>query len=125
VKRVHKTEEVTQLLKSKGPCMVVIYADWCGHCQDAAPAWKKLSNSVDGKATVYAIESAEYSGEVNGYPTVKIVKDGHSADYGGERTVPDMEKALLGKGLLGGKRTRRRGTRRLRNGRRKTHRALR
>ena len=124
VKRVHTTEEVTDLLKSEGPAMIIVYADWCGHCQDAEPAWKELSNKVDGKATVYAIESSEYTGEVNGYPTIKIVKGGKTADYSGERTASDMEKALLGKGF-GGKRTRRGGTRRLRNRRRKTHRALR
>lgn len=107
--------------------MLVIYADWCGHCQTAEPEWTKLADSVDGKATVYAIESAEYKGnDVSGYPTIKIVKSGKVRDYDGARTSDDMKDALLSKGnLLGGKRSRRSGTRRFRNGRRKTHRSLR
>lgn len=127
VKRVHSTEEVTKLLKSSGPSMVIIYADWCSHCQSAEPEWKSLADKVDGKATVYAIESEDYKGgDVNGYPTMKIVKNGKAADYSGDRSADSMKDALLSKGnLLGGKRSRRRGTRRFRNRARKTHRALR
>jgi len=97
---------------TKGPLTIVlvyaviIYADWCGHCQRQAPDWIELAKSAD----VYAIESEKYSGDdVSGYPTIKIVKDGKASDYTGERTVKDMKSALLGKGnLSGGKRTRRR-----------------
>ena len=124
VKRVHSTDEIEKLLKSEGPCMVIIYADWCGHCQAAEDEWTKLANRVDGKATVYAIDESEYTGgEAKGYPTIKIVRKGTSIDYSGERTAADMEKALLG--TSGGKRSRRGGTRRFRNRRRKTHRSSR
>lgn len=127
VKRVHSTDEIKKLMGSKGPAMVVIYADWCGHCQAAEPELTKLADKVDGKATVYAIESEEYEGDdVSGYPTIKIVKQGKARDYSGGRDATEMATALLDKRpLLGGKRPRRSGTRRLRGGRRKTHRALR
>jgi thiol-disulfide isomerase/thioredoxin len=127
VKRIHNSKEVKRLLSEEGPLMVIIYADWCGHCQESEQEWTKLANRVDGKATVYAIESSEYEeDDINGYPTMKIVKDGKLMEYSGSRHAPHMEKALLGRAaLLGGKRARRSGTRRLRNRRRKTHRALR
>lgn len=106
VKVLDTTDEVTKIKSSKGPCIIVIYADWCGHCQRAVPDWIELAKSAD----VYAIESEKYSGDdVSGYPTIKIVKNGKVSDYKGERTVKDMKNALLGKGnLSGGKRTRRR-----------------
>lgn len=106
VKVLDTTDEAKKMMSSKGPCMVIIYADWCGHCQRQAPDWIELAKSAD----VYAIESEKYSGDdVSGYPTIKIVKDGKASDYTGERTVKDMKSALLGKGnLSGGKRTRRR-----------------
>lgn len=108
VKRVHSTDEVKKLLSSKGPCMVIIYADWCGHCQSAEPEWNKLSKMVDGKADVYAIESDEYKGgDVSSYPTVKIVKAGKASDYTGDRSAENMKDALLKGNSLGGKRTRR------------------
>lgn len=105
--------------------MVVIYADWCPHCKDAEPVLTDLANRVDGKATVYAIDESDYTGdEAKGYPTIKIVKGGVPTDYSGDRKPELMEKALLG-GSLGGKRARRGGTRRFRGARRKTHRSLR
>lgn len=125
VKRVHETEEIERLLKEGGPHMIVIYADWCGHCQRAEPVLTKLADKVDGKATVYAIDESEYTGDAaKGYPTIKIVKSGVASDYEGDREVEPMEKALLG-GSLGGKRSRRGRTRRFRNRRRKTHRSSR
>ena len=125
VKRVHSTDEIETLLKSKGPSMVVIYADWCGHCQRAEPELTKLANSVDGKAKVYVIDESEYTGDqATGYPTIKIVKNGKALDYSGEREASDMQKALLG-ASFGGKRSRRGRTRRFGGIRRKTHRSLR
>ena len=126
VKRVKKTSEFEALLTSDGPNMMVIYADWCVHCQSAEPILTELANTVDGKATIYAIESQDYDGELaEGYPTMLIVKKGKLSKYDGDRKVDAMESALLKGDLSGGKRSRRRGTRRLRKRARKTHRALR
>jgi thiol-disulfide isomerase/thioredoxin len=109
-------------MKESGPLMVIIYADWCGHCQASESAWTELANKIDGKATVYAIEESEYTGgDVQGYPTMKLVKNGKVSNYEGDRSPSAMENALLG----GGKRSRRSRTRRLGGRRRKTHRAFR
>ena len=87
-------------MKSKELTMVLIYADWCGHCQAAAPEIKELARMVDGKATVYAIESADYKGgDVSSYPTIKMVKGGTSTNYDGDRSAEKMKDALLGKRL--------------------------
>lgn len=125
VEQVRSTDEIKKLLQSSGPCMVIIYADWCGHCQSAVPEWKLLSKNVKGKAVVYAIESNDYKvGDVNSYPTMKIVKAGKASDYSGDRSAESMKDALLKGNLAGGKRARRRGTRRLRKRARKTHRSF-
>ena len=126
VKELHSTDEAEDQMKSKELCMVIIYAAWCGHCKRAAPIIKKLSDKVKGKATIYVIESEKYSGDkAKGYPTILIVKDGKLSKYEGDREVDAMKHALLKGDLSGGKRSRRRGTRRLRKRARKTHRALR
>ena len=123
VKQIHDTKEVKKLLSSQGPSMVIIYADWCTHCQRSEPEWNKLSKLVDGKATIYAIESNDYKGDdISGYPTIKIVKNGKSVSYNGDRSAESMKDALLSSSLSGGKRSRRNRTGRLRNRRRKTHR---
>ena len=119
-------KDASSLLHEKGPLMIVVYARWCGHCKNLFDTWKKVSNKVKGKAKVYVIESSDYKGnDVNGFPDMRIVKNGKATKYDGERSVAGMQKALLGSSF-GGNRSRRRGTRRFRSRVRKiTHRAFR
>jgi len=121
VVRLKDTKEVKKLLTSQEPVMVVVYAKWCGHCQQMFKPWNKLSKDVDGKSKVYVIESSDYTTkDIDGYPDIRIVKNGQAKHYEGGRDVASMKAALLGSG---GKRSH---TRRLRRRVRKTtHRSLR
>jgi thiol-disulfide isomerase/thioredoxin len=120
------TKEVRKLLTSTEPILVIVYAKWCSHCQRMFEIWRNLSNKVKGKAKIYVIEAADYTAsDINGYPSMRLVKNGVAKDYEGDRDINSMEKALLSTGF-GGKRTRRRRTSRLRRRVRKTlHRSLR
>jgi len=105
VVRLKDTKEVKRLLTSQEPIMIVVYAKWCGHCQQMFKPWNNLSKQVDGKSKVYVIESADYTGkDIDGYPDIRIVKNGEAKQYAGGRDVQSMKKALLG--TLGGKRRR-------------------
>ena len=105
VVRLKDTKEVKSLLTSQEPIMVIVYAKWCGHCQQMFKPWNKLSKEVDGKSKIYVIESADYTGkDIDGYPDVRIVKNGEAKQYNGDRDVHAMKRALLGS--LGGKRRR-------------------
>jgi thiol-disulfide isomerase/thioredoxin len=121
VVRLKDTKEVKKLLTSQEPVMVVVYAKWCGHCQQMFKPWNNLSKQVDGKAKVYVIESSDYTAkDIDGYPDIRVVKNGIAKQYDGGRDVTSMKSALLS---FGGKRSR---TRRLRSRVRKTsHRSLR
>jgi hypothetical protein len=82
--------------------------------------WRELSNVVKGNAKVYVIESTDYTDEdISGYPSMRLVKNGVSKEYSGERDTKSMSYALLAKNF-GGRRARRRLTRRLRRTTRKT-----
>jgi len=124
--RLKDTKEVRKLLTSSGPLMIVVYAKWCGHCQSMFDTWRDLSNKVKGKAKIYVIEAADYTDkDIDGYPSMRIVRKGSSKKYEGGRGVDDLKSALLG-GSLGGKRSRRSRTGRLGRRIRKTsHRTLR
>jgi len=77
--------------------VVICKADWCGHCKTAAPEFNKLLSASpitlqDGtKATVKILDADKDKAEigqykVRGFPTVLVVKDGQTTEYGGKRT---------------------------------------
>ena len=124
--RSKDTKDVRKLLTSSGPLMVVVYAKWCGHCQGMFETWKDLASKVDGKAKVYVIDADDYTDkDIDGYPSMRIVKNGKSKNYEGGRSTEELSSALLGN-ALGGKRSRRRRTGKLiRRVRKVSHRTLR
>jgi thiol-disulfide isomerase/thioredoxin len=69
-----------------GPCVIVIHAEWCGHCKDFMPVYNNeivKSNNFDEELkdllTLSSVEEKEYSnskdlfGEVDGYPTIRYI----------------------------------------------------
>ena len=119
--RVKDTKEAQKLLSSSGPLMLIVYAKWCGHCRALFDTWRDLSKKLSKKAKVYVIEESNYKAkDINGFPSMRIVKNNKATNYEGARDVEGMQKALLG---FGG---RRRRTRKFRNRIRKTtHRTFR
>ena len=41
--------------KSKLPCMIDFYADWCGPCKRVAPIMEDIAQEYDGKIIVYKV----------------------------------------------------------------------
>jgi len=80
-----------------GMKVVIAKADWCGHCQKAAPEFEKLKQSSpiklsNGKqATVEVLDADQNKSEmaaynVKGFPTILILKGSETIEYPGERT---------------------------------------
>ena len=76
--------------------LLFFYADWCPHCKTAKPIWNDLKSeyqnkTINGYHIIFteincANESAEtekmmdkYS--VEGFPTIKLIKDGQVIEY--------------------------------------------
>ena len=81
-----KYEPETNAKNLKGPCVIVIHAEWCGHCKDFMPVYKNEivpSNNFDEELkdllTLSSVEEKEYSnakdlfGEIDGYPTIRYI----------------------------------------------------
>jgi len=91
----------------KGLTFVKFYAPWCGHCKSLAPTWDKLATKYKGAGvnvakvdcTVHAAPCT--ANGVQGYPTLKLFKDGKPIDYQGARTI-DAFDAFLTKNGAGG-----------------------
>ena len=81
-----KHEPYVKNKKMTGPCVVVIHAEWCGHCKDFMPVYENEivpSNNFDEELkdllTLSSVEDKEYSnakdlfGEIDGYPTIRYI----------------------------------------------------
>ena len=77
--------------------MIKFYQPWCGHCTSMKPAWDEVSESADKSvfiADVNCSEQDELCSQVGvqGYPTIKVYKDGEVTDYKGGRSVEDLSE---------------------------------
>ena len=72
----------------KGPCVVVIHANWCGFCKTLMPKFENqivtsedFSEELEGLLTLGSIEENEYNnhpkkkifGKIDGYPIVRYI----------------------------------------------------
>jgi thiol-disulfide isomerase/thioredoxin len=105
--KVKTDRSMVLTLFNKGtPMFVEFYANWCGHCKTLAPEWKKLTNMLekDYKDKSLAIVSVESNVihkditnvlttiglEVNGFPTIGLIKDKKFIVYKGGRDAKNM-----------------------------------
>ena len=94
---------------NKTATLMLFYVDWCPHCKTAKPEWESLKADYDGKSiNGYTVNFMEYnctneSDEVSqlmdkynieGYPTIKLVKDNQVIEYDAKPTKSTMEQFL-------------------------------
>lgn len=89
--------------------LIFFFADWCPHCKKAKPHWDEVKTSYSGKVvngyTLVFTEvdcseeteemkktTAEY--EIEGYPTIKLIKDGQVIEYDAKPEKATMEKFI-------------------------------
>jgi thiol-disulfide isomerase/thioredoxin len=96
-------------ISNKTANIMLFYVDWCPHCKTAKPEWEALKSEYEGKQiNGYTIIFTEYncteeSDEVSqlmdkykieGYPTIKLVKDNQVIEYDAKPTKTTMEQYL-------------------------------
>lgn len=74
------------------PELILYYADWCPHCQRFKPVWEELKNEL-GKSKIKLTEVDAVADpervkqdNVEGYPTIRLVKPQEIVEYKGDRT---------------------------------------
>ena len=80
--------------------IVLVYAEWCGHCKRFMSTYNEISEELQKKGLVaYAINEKILSEQhketlnVQGYPTIIKISDGQVVSfkqYKGPRTVQDI-----------------------------------
>jgi len=89
--------------------LMLFYVDWCPHCKTAKPEWEALkaeyqNKSINGYKIIFTEhncteETAEVSQlmdkyNIEGYPTIKLIKDNQVIEYDAKPTKSTMEQFL-------------------------------
>ena len=90
------SEQVPESGNSNTAELLFFYADWCPHCKTAKPIWNDLKSeyenkTINGYKVLFTeINCSEETAEVDkmmnqynveGYPTIKLLKDGQVIEY--------------------------------------------
>ena len=89
--------------------LLFFYADWCPHCKTAKPIWNELKAEYQNKAingyvvTFTEVNCSEETAEVDkmmnkynveGYPTIKLLKDGQVIEYDAKPSKDTLNQFL-------------------------------
>jgi thiol-disulfide isomerase/thioredoxin len=112
LKLKYKTNhEPTESSQNNGKIVEILffYANWCPHCKSAKPVWNDLKTKYENKIiNGYTIifteidcsnENAESEKMMNkynveGFPTIKLIKDGQVIDFDAKPTQDSLDKFL-------------------------------
>lgn len=106
-----KRVQLPQIMKREGfenkkdGVFAFFYADWCGHCQRAKPAWNELENNATGLGVNLAKINSDEQPDVvkqhgvSGFPTIRYYPNGmndvdNRVEYSGERTYNGFKSFL-------------------------------
>ena len=92
-------------IDSQDLILVKFYAPWCGHCKRLAPEYEEAAKKLaaeDPAVPLAKVDCTNESGgkdicgqyEVQGYPTVKIFRNGQASDYDGGRDADSIVKKM-------------------------------
>jgi len=88
------------------PLMLVeFFAPWCGHCKALAPHYEEAATALKEKsitlASVDCVDEADLcqAKEVQGYPTLKVYKNGTPTEYNGPRKADGIISYMVKQSL--------------------------
>jgi len=89
--------------------LMLFYVDWCPHCKTAKPVWNEIKSqyenkTINGYTVIFTeINCTEESAEVEkmmnkynieGFPTIKLLKDGQVIEYDAKPTQETLQQFL-------------------------------
>jgi thiol-disulfide isomerase/thioredoxin len=95
--------------QDKSAELLFFYADWCPHCKTAKPAWNEIvskyeNTPINGYKVVFTemncTKETDEIGEImnkykiEGFPTLKLLKDGQIIEYDAKPTKETLDEFL-------------------------------
>lgn len=99
----------SQNSNSKDAEIMLFYVDWCPHCKTAKPAWNDVKSeyenkTINGYKVIFTeVNCTEETAEVEhlmnkynieGFPTIKLLKDGQVIEYDAKPTKDTLTQFL-------------------------------
>jgi len=117
---IHSKEDIAKAIKQimKGPVTILlVYADWCGHCHDLMPHWDAAANSPNRtvpsmklnekntesfNSALQSLNQNQSSIHVSAYPTVLVLdnKGNKITDVQGKKDTESLTQLMNRSGLL-------------------------
>ena len=83
--------------------VLFFHTEWCPHCKKARPHWEQFKDKYEGKIiNNHRVICKEYDCDKNeklcdkykidGYPTIKMLKDGQIIEYDAKPTIENLTK---------------------------------
>ena len=94
---------------SKDAEIMFFYVDWCPHCKTAKPAWNDVKSeyenkTINGYKVIFTeincteetaeVESLMNKYSIEGFPTIKLLKDGQVVEYDAKPTKETLTQFL-------------------------------
>ena len=94
---------------SKDAEIMFFYVDWCPHCKTAKPAWNDVKSeyenkTINGYKVIFTeincteetaeVESLMNKYNIEGFPTIKLLKDGQVIEYDAKPTKETLSQFL-------------------------------
>lgn len=100
---VANKEFVAQDDDEKEAEVLFFHTEWCPHCKKARPHWEQFKEKYEGKIiNNHRVLCKEYDCDKNeklcdkykidGYPTIKMLKDGQIIEYDAKPTIENLTK---------------------------------
>jgi thiol-disulfide isomerase/thioredoxin len=89
--------------------LMLFYADWCPHCKTAKPEWESVKSQYDNRningykvlfkefncsSQTPEIEEQMDKYSIEGFPTIKMLKDSQLIEFDAKPTKENLEKFL-------------------------------
>lgn len=100
-----ENSEITSHEPNKEAVLYFFYTTWCPHCKTAKPEWQKLKSEyentpVNNTNVIFREVDCDKEEEVaeqynvEGYPTIKLIKDGQIIEYDAKPNYDTLKQFL-------------------------------